>query len=240
VQQEAQKMDPQHVVGQRFLLGHYLQLAEIQTALGRNDEAVRTAEELSELPPKSWEHALRAADIVAACCVAKNKSSTTDIKDDPQKSDRARRARELLQLAVQRSEGNADARTQLAWYLAQSGPAPVHDAREAVRLAEQATKWAPDKGPCWSALGTACYRAGDWKAACTALDKACQMQGGGKGFDLFFLAMARWQLGEKDRASQLYELGAAWTRKNQPSNRELQTVQLEANALLHGSAQSRR
>ncbi|TMQ32078.1 MAG: hypothetical protein E6K70_20510 [Planctomycetota bacterium] len=66
------------------------------------------------------------------------------------------------------------------------------------------------------------------------------MQDGGKGFDLFFVAMARWQLGEKDRASQLYDQGAAWTRKNQPSNRELQAVQLEANALLHGSAQTRR
>ncbi|TMQ32079.1 MAG: tetratricopeptide repeat protein [Planctomycetota bacterium] len=72
VQQEAQKMDPQHVVGQRFLLFHYLQLAEIQTALGRHDEAVRTAEQLAELPPKSWDHALRAAEIVAACCVAKD------------------------------------------------------------------------------------------------------------------------------------------------------------------------
>ena len=53
------------------------------------------------------------------------------------------------------------------------------------------------------------YRAGDWKASLTALEKSMELRKGGDSFDWFFLAMAHWQLGEKDEAREWYDRAVA-------------------------------
>ena len=63
------------------------------------------------------------------------------------------------------------------------------------------------------------YRAGDWKAAIAALDKSMQLRKGGDSFDWFFLAMAHWQLGNKDEARKWYDQAVEWMEKNQPNER---------------------
>jgi hypothetical protein len=49
----------------------------------------------------------------------------------------------------------------------------------------------------------------------------------------FFLAMALWQRGEKDRSHSYFDQAVAWTSKNDPENAELLAFWREA-ALLPG------
>ena len=82
-------------------------------------------------------------------------------------------------------------------------------------------------------LGTALYRAGDWKAAIETLERADQLQGGKRlSGNAFFLAMAHWQLGNKDEARKWYDRAVEWMDKNQPKNEELRRFRAEAAELL--------
>ena len=101
-----------------------------------------------------------------------------------------------------------------------------------VSLATDATRLAPRNPACWSALGCAQYRAGHWQAAREALARATELRKSDRGVDLFFLAMAHWQLGDRDKANRTYDQACAWTDKNAPNNKELRAIQGEARALL--------
>ena len=47
-------------------------------------------------------------------------------------------------------------------------------------------------------------------------------------YDWFFLAMAHWQLSEKDKAREFYDRAVQWMDKNQPTNEELLRFRAEA------------
>jgi hypothetical protein len=49
LQKDALKASPEHVQGQKYLAGHYRQLASIQKALGRAGDAANSERELREL-----------------------------------------------------------------------------------------------------------------------------------------------------------------------------------------------
>jgi serine/threonine protein kinase/uncharacterized protein HemY len=119
----------------------------------------------------------------------------------------------------------------LAWALATCPALDLRDAGEAVRLARQAVKLAPRGGGCWRALGVACYRAKDWQGAVTALRKATELHSGGDGWEWFFLAMAHWQLGERQQARAWYERGRRWA-EDRPKASSARRAQAEAAALL--------
>ena len=59
-----------------------------------------------------------------------------------------------------------------------------------------------------------------------------ELRKGGDSFDWFFLAMAHWQLGEKDKAREWYDRAVQWMDKNQPKNEELRRFRAEAAELL--------
>jgi uncharacterized protein HemY len=99
-------------------------------------------------------------------------------------------------------------------------------------LAQQAVKLKPSEGIFWNTLGAAHYRAGDWKAAVTALEKSMELRKGGDAGDWFFLAMAHWQLGDKEQARQWYDKAVPWMDKNKPQDEELRRFRAEAAALL--------
>ena len=61
-----------------------------------------------------------------------------------------------------------------------------------------------------------------------ALQKACELRAGGDSVDWFFLAMARWQLGDKEQAVAWYDRAVQWMEKNQPRNEELIRFRAEA------------
>jgi Flp pilus assembly protein TadD len=120
----------------------------------------------------------------------------------------------------------------LAWGLATAAERKNRDGRKAVALARLAVKAAPADGGLWNTLGAAHYSAGNWKEAVTALAKSMELRKGGDSFDWFFLAMAHWQLGEKDMARTWFDRAAEWTARNQPRNEELRRFRAEAIELM--------
>ena len=123
---------------------------------------------------------------------------------------------------------NNDGRLDLA-----TDPAPTRrDHSRAVSLAKEAVELKPQEGNYRNTLGAAQYRAGDSKAAIAALEESMKRRKGGDSGDWFFLAMAHWQLGEKDKAREWYERAVQWMDKIQPTNEELRRFRAEAAELL--------
>jgi uncharacterized protein HemY len=107
------------------------------------------------------------------------------------------------------------------------------DPGQAVKQAQKAVELAPKDGLVWNTLGVAQYRAGDWKAAIMALEESMGLRSGRiESSNTFFLAMAHWQLGEKEKARQVYDLAVDWMEKNDPQNQGLGRFRAEAAALL--------
>jgi tetratricopeptide (TPR) repeat protein len=126
---------------------------------------------------------------------------------------------------------NAGRHNSLAWVLATWPDVRLRDPGLAVAHAQKAVELAPS-GDFWNTLGVAQYRNGEWKAALEALMKSVQLRKGGDSGDFFFLALAHWQLNEKDKARAWYDRAVAWMDKNQPQNGELKRFRAEATALL--------
>jgi hypothetical protein len=59
-----------------------------------------------------------------------------------------------------------------------------------------------------------------------------EARGGGDAYDWIFLAMAHWQLGEKDRAREWYDRGLAGIEEHPPEGEELRRFREEAAQLL--------
>jgi tetratricopeptide (TPR) repeat protein len=108
----------------------------------------------------------------------------------------------------------------------------------AVKLAEQAVRQAPGKAGYWNTLGIARYRAGQWEAAVEALEQAEKLAPGKHlGFNAFFLALCRHQLGDPVKARDEYDRGVRWWEENRDKRpaiqqRELKAFRAEAEALL--------
>jgi tetratricopeptide (TPR) repeat protein len=136
--------------------------------------------------------------------------------------------REAIRLKKNYPIGHND----LAWLLATCPDVKFRNPSQAVIHAKQAVELAPTNGMFWNTLGVAQYRNGDWKAAIEALMKSVQLRKGGDSNDFFFLAMAHWQLNEKDKACAWYEKAVAWMDKNRPQHEELKRFRAEATALL--------
>jgi serine/threonine protein kinase/Flp pilus assembly protein TadD len=127
---------------------------------------------------------------------------------------------------------HAAAMSDLAWVLATCPDEKLRDPHRALELGRKAIKLQPSTPGCWNALGVARYRTGDWKAAVDALTKAAGLRNGGDANDLLFLAMARWRLGEKKVAREVYDRAVAWMEKTDPKNEDLLQLRAEVEKLL--------
>ncbi|MCF7958617.1 MAG: tetratricopeptide repeat protein [Phycisphaerae bacterium] len=121
----------------------------------------------------------------------------------------------------------------LAWKCVISPDIPLPKASFAVKLAEKTVQADPNEANYWNTLGVAHYRAGQWEEASTALKKTMELSKGEyDGCNLFFIAMARWQLGEKTKAHQVYGQAVEWMKQKQPDNDQLAQFRAEAAKLL--------
>jgi serine/threonine protein kinase/tetratricopeptide (TPR) repeat protein len=120
----------------------------------------------------------------------------------------------------------------LAWQLATCPDPKLRDPAEAVRLANRAVQLAPRQGAFQNTLGVAFYQAGEWQSAVTALNASMERNKGGDSSDWFFLAMAQWQLGDKQQARLWYDKAVQWMDKNKPRDEELRRFRAEAATLL--------
>jgi serine/threonine protein kinase/tetratricopeptide (TPR) repeat protein len=120
----------------------------------------------------------------------------------------------------------------LAWALA-TDPVPTRrDPGRAVSVANEAVELNPREGATHNTLGVALYRADRWKESVATLEKSMELRKGGDSDDWFFLAMAHWKLGEKDKAREWYDRAVQWMDKHQPKNEELRRFRAEAAELL--------
>ena len=135
--------------------------------------------------------------------------------------------------AIRLQPNDAKALNALAWLLAACPEPQFRDATEAVELARKAVENAPKEAGCWFTLGVAQYRSGDFAAAIESLQKAGQMNSGEQhGGGALFLAMAHWQLGDKDKARNCYDQAVRLIEKNAPNYEGLVRFRAEAAALL--------
>jgi serine/threonine protein kinase/tetratricopeptide (TPR) repeat protein len=137
--------------------------------------------------------------------------------------------RKALSLRPERALFNND----LAWLLVTAPDPGARDPKEAVRLAERAAELAPTAANIRNTLGVARYRAGDYRAAIAALEKSEELGHGREfGFNAFFMAMARWRLGEEDEARRLHAQAARWMEVNNRDDEELRRFRAEADEVL--------
>jgi tetratricopeptide (TPR) repeat protein len=96
--------------------------------------------------------------------------------------------------------------------LANSPDPEIRDPARAVELARDVLDRAPDNSDGWLYLGVAHLHLGEWQSAATALERSMELEpeviefhSQHYSFQLFGLAIARWQLGEAEAARELYD-----------------------------------
>jgi tetratricopeptide (TPR) repeat protein/predicted Ser/Thr protein kinase len=136
--------------------------------------------------------------------------------------------------AIQHDPEDDRALNNLAWLLAKRRGSSADEARQAVELARQAVRIAPERGDLWNTLGVACYRSADWNAARNALERSMSLRSGGDPYDWFFLAMLGNRQGRDEEARKWYDRARAWVQADptHASNKELSAFSDEAAALL--------
>jgi serine/threonine protein kinase/Flp pilus assembly protein TadD len=140
---------------------------------------------------------------------------------------------------VQLHPENWISHNDLAWYLVTCPHLPLRDPVEGVKLAAKVVGHLPNYARGWNTLGAAHYYARNCKDAIAALEKSTQLSNGGNSYNWFFLAMAHWQLGDKEKARQYYDKAVQWMDKNMPKNKELGRFRVEAAELLKIEAKKR-
>jgi len=150
-----------------------------------------------------------------------------------QESEKAyRQALAVREKLVVQFPKNPDYLNILSWWLATCPISQCRDGSRAADLAQKAVELAPEDGPAWNTLGVARYRKGDWKGVIEALEKSMELRSGGDSDDWFFLAMARWQLGDKVQARQFYDRAVDGMGKNHREYDERPRFRAEAATLL--------
>jgi WD40 repeat protein/serine/threonine protein kinase/tetratricopeptide (TPR) repeat protein len=143
-----------------------------------------------------------------------------------------------FEAALRLDPGSALAQHQLARLLATCPELRFRDPQRAVALAQSAVKLAPKNGEFQNTLGMALYRAGRWKEAIAALETATDLRTAGNVRDGLFLAMAHWQLGDREAARTWYEKAMRWMQKDKSSDEELDRFRAEAADLMGLPSQS--
>jgi serine/threonine protein kinase/tetratricopeptide (TPR) repeat protein len=121
----------------------------------------------------------------------------------------------------------------LAWLLTTCREAKLRDTSGGLEAARKAVAAGSQSPLAWQVLGWAHYRAGDWKASIEALENSCALERGGDAFQWIFLAMAHWQLGQKDKAREWYDRSVEWMDKNQRTDELLRRFRAEAEELMN-------
>jgi tetratricopeptide (TPR) repeat protein len=141
-------------------------------------------------------------------------------------------ARDAYRELLKGSPDHAKAHREFAWLLATCPDPRFRDPQEAIGVAKRAVALAPEAADGWDTLGVAHYRGGAWRTAIESLGRGAKLRKGGDGLEGFFLAMAHWQLSERDQARSWYDRAIAWMEKNRPKDEELIGLRNEAAALL--------
>jgi serine/threonine protein kinase/tetratricopeptide (TPR) repeat protein len=141
-------------------------------------------------------------------------------------------AAELLRKSLELDPEYPAVNNELAWFLATTSELGLRDSGLAVRLAKKAVDSQRQSCDYWNTLGVAHYRNGDDKGAIAALETAMRLREGGDSFDWFFLAMAHWRLGDRDKAQTWFDRAVQWMDKHKPHDAQLRRFRAEADTML--------
>jgi serine/threonine protein kinase/Tfp pilus assembly protein PilF len=123
----------------------------------------------------------------------------------------------------------------LAQMLAHCPDVTRRDPQRALQLATLAAAKDPKSAAFHVTLGSIRYRLGDGKGAINNLEHALQLRKANDPASAkagFFLAMAHWRLGEKDKARQWFDQAVAWMRSASKNATDLTQFHAEAAELL--------
>jgi tetratricopeptide (TPR) repeat protein len=125
-----------------------------------------------------------------------------------------------------------DCANDLAWFLVNAPDPVVQDPALAISLALKAAELHPECSTYWNTLGAVYYRAGDFRAAVTTLNRATALTRGGTAFDHFFLAMAHMRLENQEQARHSFAQAMLWMEQHQAGHAELDLLRNEAKSIL--------
>jgi serine/threonine-protein kinase len=121
----------------------------------------------------------------------------------------------------------------LAWIYASCPMKSYRNPKMALELAERLAKLeSSPQTDTLQILGLARYRMRNYEGAVDALENSVQARAGGDAWDWYFLAMGRWQLGNKKTARRWLAKAQAWTDENAPRDAKLQRFRAEAEELI--------
>jgi tetratricopeptide (TPR) repeat protein len=213
------------------LLQHYQTLLQAVLQLRDHAAAAEAAGEMARIAGGGWKTSYEASRTLDRCARL--------AEDDPhlgadRRQELARRytrqAWDLLVETARRNPDQPEVQRHLAVFLATCPEPKYRDAPRALDLARKAVHQDPKQWSYWGALAIAAYRAGNWKEAVAAGAKARQLNGGRD--TLFFLAMAHWQLGERQAAHERYAEAVRWMEQHAPADAGVRRFRDEAAELL--------
>ena len=197
-----------------------MNLAHALEALGRSEEAIAEYRKAIQLEPYN-------------ATTHSNLGEALVIHGKPEETLAAwREGIAKAQEMIRTQPRDAGAYNFLAWFLANAADPDLRQPAQAVELATKAVELAPKEGAMWNTLGVARYRNGQWKEAITALEKSVELGKRGGASDWLFLAMAHWQVGNKEEARRWYDKAIEWMEKRKSKNEELLRFRAEAEELL--------
>jgi tetratricopeptide (TPR) repeat protein len=126
----------------------------------------------------------------------------------------------------------ADAHNYIAWAVVKKQDRTDRERTEALEHARQAVVLSPNDGTFRATLALAEYRAGHWTESIAAAERSIALSKDGESANWFFLAMALWRQGAKDRSRSFFDQAVSWTKKNDPKNANLLQFWREAALLL--------
>jgi serine/threonine protein kinase/WD40 repeat protein/tetratricopeptide (TPR) repeat protein len=202
-------------------------------------------------PPARWnralaqqklgQHAQAVADFTAVLPASPDRSALYELRAQSYAAlgDNARAAGDRRK-ALDLDPDNPVRLNKEAWRLL-TGPASERDAALALKLAQRATKLAPNEAMHVNTLGVAQYRNRQYREALATLERSLALSNGKwDAFDLFFLAMCHQKLGEPKKARDCYDAAVRWVIARKSLDRrlaeELRAFQAEADAELKSSA----
>jgi tetratricopeptide (TPR) repeat protein len=147
-------------------------------------------------------------------------------------------ARQAWRKGLQMEPASPEACHLFARFLADCPDRAIADAAQATKLAQKALDLlSRPSGEFWITLGLARYRAGDWKAAGSALDKADSIMSAEEICLRDLLqAMSRQRLGDNKLAKKYYDGAAAGLEKLWIKEDDLERLRLEAHSVMNGTA----
>jgi len=125
---------------------------------------------------------------------------------------------------------DSEALSTLAWALVMHFESP-RNAAEAAQLAQRAVQLAPLEGSNWRILGIAQYKLEEYRQAVETLKRTLTLNGD-DAFAPFFLAMAHWQLGDKEQSRQWFDKGVQWMDAHNANSETMVRFRNEAAELL--------